>query len=708
MDKNETALLSIAYLSQFYGIDISITSAKKKNTKKTNTIEKLASENGIKLKKKFCDANTLNTKNIYPVIAEFKNDFDGNIEYYCIINKTKNSFDIIYNNNVLRVSNEEFEKKFNGIIYIGKPKNNFSNINSIMNILKFIKLLKPEKKNIMRIFFSSLMLCFFGILLAFYFRFLIDEVLSTGLEKMLHTFIFAYFIIIIFQNLLHFARNQLLNFLAHKIDAIIIVEYFSHIMKLPMNFFSRYKTGEIISRMYDASTIRSLISTTFISVAIDTVMLVFGGTFLAFFGSKLLIISVISVILAAIITKFFAKPYRIKMNERAHAEAKKHSLLVEFINGIENIKSISGIHEAIDKSEERIIKATSKNLNIRTIANFQHTLQNFIQQLGTMAIYWMGGINIINGNMSLGQLISFIIMSQYFIGPLFRFLTLQPTFQEAETAAGRLIEVFDEQIEEQTGMRISEGNLYGNIEFSNVNFSYNNNRTILNNINLNIASGKKIAFVGESGSGKSSTAKLLMKFQNISSGTIKLDGKNIDDYSIEFLRTKIGYVPQEPLLFSGSIAENITFGNGQVSPSEILEAAKLAEADCFIQNLPDRYETSVGERGATLSGGEKQRIAIARILLKNPDIFIFDESTSALDTILENNIIDIINTELKQKTVIMISHKLSAIKNFDDIFVFEHGNIIEHGTHEELLLKKGKYYKLWNAQNKEEQYEKIA
>lgn len=703
----------ITNIVQFYGLDLELSKLKKfsLNPNLDLSFQRLAKESSLNLKKIFCKDLKLSKNLIFPIIAEVKLNVKNNLKsaYLFILNQRDLVLEVLTSKGIKSILLDDFQKIFVGKLYLLTPKKDFKKSHGSFNdIARFFVLLKLEKKNFAKIFCASLMLCVFGVLTAFYFRFLIDEVFNAGLSNMLNVFSFAFFMIITFQCLLSFARNQLLNFLGHKMDANIVTEYFSHVFKLPMSFFSKVKTGEIVSRMYDSTTIRNLISVTFLSIAIDAIMLVFGAIFLFLFGSKLLLVSIISVACGAIVASVFVKPYRIKMDERAKAEAIKYSCMVEFVNGIETIKALSATEVASEKCESKIINAAKKNLNIRTITNLQNTIQYFIQQVTSLFIYWLGGKAIINGQMSLGQLISFVILSQYFIGPLFRVLTLQSTFQEAKTAARRLIDIFDEPIEQDDGIKISSGKLKGEIEFNDVSFSYSNKKDkTIEDLNFKIKRGEKIAFVGESGSGKSTVAKLLMKFQNISKGEIKIDGKNINNYDIDFLRENIGYIPQDALLFSGSLLENISFGNNYFSEDDLFIATSLAKANKFIEKLPNRYESYVGERGATLSGGERQRITIARMLLSNPQMLILDESTSALDNMLEAEVIKSIKEIYYDKTLILISHKLSIVKDFDKIFVFDNGKIIEAGSHAQLLNMGGKYFQLWCTQNMEILDEKI-
>ena len=285
---------------------------------------------------------------------------------------------------------------------------------------------------------------------------------------------------------------------------------------------------------------------------------------------------------------------------------------------------------------------------------------------------------------------------------------MQENLQETMFASqrlGEILDLFEEgELDSKKGREDSNIKLEkikGNISVKNLTFSYGSRGPALKNISFNIKSGQKAAFVGLSGSGKSTMTKLLMKFYSAENGEILVDGVNLRDIDTESYRNCIGYVPQEVLLFSGSIAENITWGSPGHSSLEMIQACKAARADEFIQRLDDRYETYVGERGATLSGGERQRISLARVLLRKPDLFILDEATSSLDSISEKGIMDTIDQAGKGTTMIIVAHRLSTIKNCDNILVFDKGRLVEQGKHDELLKKHSRYYEMWSAQNEE-------
>ncbi|PIE98669.1 MAG: peptidase C39 [Treponema sp.] len=707
-DETDCAVACISSVARHYGKRISLKRIRSlAQTDRSGTLGlglvKTAAKLGFNCRAVFSDKKEIADGISYPFIAHTKKT---STEHYIVANKFDKKSGLVeimdpaYGNDTIKIV--EFQKLWTGYFFMLSPTEQFADLeNSKNDLFRFFSLLKPHKKICIQVFIASLILSVFGILAAFYFRFLIDEVLGAGLEKTLTVFSIGFFGVICFQALLMFARNQLLIFMGHKIDTTLMVSYFTHVVKLPMSFFAKRKTGEILSRMYDSSRIRNLISSTALSIIMDSVMIVFGGGILFLFGSKLLFISIASVLIGALIVFLFVKPYRRKIKLRAIAEAERQSCMVEMVNGIETVKSIAAEEQALDRAEFSIVNAARKNIDIRSMENLQNSVQYFVEKCGMLAIYWIGSINILKGTMSLGQLISFIILSGYFLGPLFRLLTLQPNLQEAKTSAERLAEILDQQTEDETENteKLNLDNIEGNIEFKDVSFCYGSREETLKNINLKIKAGSKVAFVGESGSGKSTVAKLLMKFHKADKGEILIDGQNIDDYKTDAIRNKIGYVPQEILLFSGSIADNIRMANPNVSMQKLFMASIMAKADKFIRRIPERYATIVGERGATLSGGERQRIAIARVILKNPGMFILDEGTSGLDNETEQSVMRNLNMLFENKTSITISHKLSTVEHCDKIFVFDKGKIIEEGTHSELINKAGKYYDLWNIQN---------
>jgi ABC-type bacteriocin transporter len=543
-------------------------------------------------------------------------------------------------------------------------------------------------------------LTFLGVIGAFYYRFLIDEVLSSGLPTALLTMGIGMALIIVFQVLLGLSRTQLIITMSNKIDAALTFQYFGHVLNLPLDFFSKRKTGEILSRLNDVARIRQAISGTTLTILLDSMMLIIGGFFLFLFSFDLVLVALLPVILSTITVWLYTKPYRKMIKEKASTDAEKQSLFVESFNGISTIKALSSESQIFLKAEDKVVHSINQGLRIGFWGNVQQSLQNFLTKAGTLAVFWVGSMLILEGNMTLGELISFNTLLGYFISPLSRLITLQPSLQEAFVASDRLGEIIDLPIEEDEDSNLAElESVDGRIEIRDLSFSYGTRGDTLKNINLSIEAGEKVALVGPSGSGKSTLVKLLLKFFNYDRGEIFLDNNNIKDISTISLRNSVGYVPQEILLFSGTIYENITLGSMNIDKISVLKSATAARAHNFISAMPERYKTVVGERGATLSGGERQRIALARMILRNPKILILDEATSSLDSITEKEIMSTIDELSNERTTIVVAHRLSTIVNCDRIFVLENGKIVESGSHQELISLYGSYQKLWASQN---------
>ena len=600
-----------------------------------------------------------------------------------------------------KIRKTDFFKFWTGIFFILFPTTEFKKGNENSGLIfRFLSLLKPHKRIVVETLIASILLSLFGVFVSFYFRFLIDEVLYSQVKSTLNLCSICYLLIIFFQGIISFCRSQLILHLGTKIDVSLVSDFFCHLLYLPLSFFSARKTGEILSRVSDAETVKNAISSTTLGIIIDSFMVVIGSFFLFKMGSSLLPISIIPVVLSSIIVFVYASPLKAKIKQKAIIDADKNATMYECINGIATIKGLAAEEKAYTRVESKIVESAEKSLELGKIGNFQQIIQELISGLGTLALYWLGSFMIFDGKITLGQLISFNTLSGFFLGPLRRLLTMQLYLQEVMISAERLTDIIDmeeECVEEEN--KIDVARLTGEIEFRDVSFSYGTRGPAIENISFKIPAGKKVAFVGVSGSGKTTLLKLLMKFYPCESGKILINGTDINDYKTDMYREKIGYVPQESLLFSGTIGENISWGCNNPDYKRMVASSIASRSFDFIQRLPEKFNTYVGEHGSTLSGGERQRIALARILMRNPDMLILDEATASLDSISEQAIMDTIFSRIHGRTVIMVAHRLSTIKDCDIIYVFNKGKLVEQGSHAKLLGQNGFYKKMWSIQN---------
>ncbi|MDL4838916.1 peptidase domain-containing ABC transporter [Aquibacillus rhizosphaerae] len=629
---------------------------------------------------------------------------EGSLLHYVVIHRVRKDEIVIADpaEGLVKYTPEDFFDIWTGVLVLMVPTPQFEKGDETKGLFqRFFGLLKPQKKLIIHIFLASLLYTLFGILGAFYFQFLLDDILPHSLNKTLHIISIGIIILYTFQVILNMFRSQLLLYLGQKLDISLMLGYYHHVLSLPMHFFGTRKVGEIVARFGDASKVREAISSATLTVLIDVLMVFVGGAILYAQNAYLFGITVILVPIYALIVWLYQKPYdrinRTEMEENAQLT----SYLVESINGIETVKAYNAERKTNIETEMRFIKFVKTVFKHGTMSNVQGSIKTFVELIGGVVILWIGATEVLKGNMSVGQLITYNALLAYFLDPIRNLINLQPTMLTAVVAADRLGDILDLDPEKdpREDSKINPESLRGNIVVKDLDFRYGTRDWVLRDINLKIKQGEKVALVGESGSGKTTLSKLLMNFYPLEKGEILIKDYNIQDINRAVLREKIAYIPQDTFFFSGTIRENLTLGvEDNIEFEEIVHACQHARAHTFINQLPLRYETLLEEDASNLSGGQRQRLAIARAILKDPDILIMDEATSNLDSSTEKAISETIQEISGDITTFVIAHRLSTIMKCDTILVMENGGIVETGSHDELMRQKGKYYNLWKDQ----------
>ena len=611
---------------------------------------------------------------------------------------------------------EDFVNYWTGVLLLIKRNQNFKKGDESIKFLPMIfRLLRPNRCLILGIFIASLFLNLCGFVSTFYFKFLVDDIVPNGLIKSLHIISIGILLIYIIQNILSFVRSQLTLYLGMRTDKTLMVGYYNHVLSLPINFFETRKTGEILSRFMDANKIRDAVASAVVITLMDVVMLIVGSIILYLQNVTLFLITLLAVPIYILLAYSFQKKYNKYNEEQMEENAKLNSYLVESVRGISTIRSYTGEREVFIKVEHYFMEVLKKVFKLGKYTNIQSAIKGFLDLAISLFILWMGSKFVIEGAMTLGELLTFNALVIYFLGPIERIIELQPKLQSANIAAKRLGEILDLKAEDdsQYGNPINTTILDNYLQqqqywdIKNVSFGYGSRGKVLKNLNFKIFPKEHIAFVGESGSGKSTIAKLLVSYYQPDEGEIIVNGSKLENINKRYLRSKISYVTQNSFFFSASIRENLLYGIESVASEEkIIEACRNAEIHDFIEGLPRKYDTILEENGGNLSGGQLQRLAIAKALLKQPYLLILDEATSALDSTTEQKIIkNLRNLQLKigngieeKPMIITIAHRLSTIKHADNIIVLKEGEIIETGSHDDLLKNKNEYYELWKNQ----------
>ncbi len=576
-------------------------------------------------------------------------------------------------------------------------------------VSKFARYVIPEKKSLFVCMLLSVAATALSLAPPYITKIMVDDVIPNRDSTRLVTVLIALLGIYVLQYIMNGLRSYKLRLAGDRITLNLKKDIYEKAQYLPLGFYDKISTGSVINRVNsDAGVIQTFIMKITQEAVVQAFTLV--GLIIIMFSMswKLALFSLIPVPVVVVAGRLFGKIIGPKYMRLWRRSASISTVLANSIPGVRVIKAFTNESQTIKKFERYCDEWYKEDRKVAVPAAIFPSVITFLVTCGSIVVWFLGGQMVITGNseISLGLLVSFVSYASMFYNPINFFANMSDSYQNTLASAEKILDIVDAEPENNFGKGNVPDRIYGKIEFRNVNFAFDRSKKVLSNINLTIEPGDIVGIVGTTGSGKSTLINLLMRYYDDYDGEIFIDGVNIKEIDMEYYRDSIGYVQQEPLMFRDTIFNNIAFGSGHVHVEQVLHAAEVANAHGFISKLPDAYDTMLGERGVGLSGGERQRVSIARAVLKNPSILIFDEATAAVDSETEHLIQGAIERLISGRTTLMIAHRLSTLRKANKIVVVDKGEIIECGTPEELLAMKGKYYKLVEIQSMGEQLQK--
>ncbi|PLR75999.1 multidrug ABC transporter ATP-binding protein [Bacillus sp. V3-13] len=579
------------------------------------------------------------------------------------------------------------------------------------SIRRYLQFVKPYKLQIIGTIVIGIIKFAIPLMIPLLMKYVVDDIINNNVmttaektDQLIFVMSIMIIVFVIIRPPVEYYRQYFAQWTGSKILYDIRDRLFTHIQKLSFKYYANTRVGEVISRVInDVEQTKNFVITGLMNLWLDIATILIAVAIMFTMDVPLTIVSLILFPLYAFSVRFFFGNLRKLTRARSQALAEVQSYLHERVQGMSVIKSFAleeYEQKQFDKNNYNFLKKALDHTNWNAKA---FAVVNTITDIAPLIVIGYSGYQVVEGNLSVGSMIAFIAYIDRLYNPLRRLVNSSTTLTQSIASMDRVFELMDEKYDIDDAPNARECDyVHGDLKFDSVSFSYEEDEEpVLKNISLDVKKGETIALVGMSGGGKSSLVSLIPRFYDVTEGRILLDGNDVRDFKVRTLRDKIGVVFQDNILFSESVKTNILLGNPEASDEEVYRAAKAANADEFILNLPQGYDTKVGERGVKLSGGQKQRVAIARVFLKNPPILILDEATSALDLESEHLIQEALEKLAKDRTTFIVAHRLSTITHADRIVLIEHGEIVEIGTHEELMAKQGNYYKLFQVQQLE-------
>lgn len=623
------------------------------------------------------------------------------LHYYVVTGQDKHTIHIADPDpqvKMTKISRERFAQEWTGITIFLAPSPAYKPSQEKKNgLLDFIPLLIKQKGLIANIVLATLLVTVINIVGSYYLQSIIDTYVPDHMKTTLGMISIGLIIVYILQQFLSYAQEYLLLVLGQRLSIDVILSYIKHVFQLPMSFFATRRTGEIVSRFTDANRIIDALASTILSIFLDVSIVSIIAIVLFSQNSSLFFLTLLGIPVYALIIFLFMKPFEKMNHETMEANSLLSSSIIEDINGIETIKSLTSEKQRYQKIDKEFVTYLKKSFAYGRSESLQKVLKAAARLILNVLILWLGATLVMDQKISLGQLITYNTLLVYFTNPLENIINLQTKLQSARVANERLNEVYLVQSEFEEEKLIKDlSHLQADIDFRGVSYKYGYGANVLPEIDLHIPAGSKTSFVGVSGSGKTTLAKMMVHFYGPNQGDICLGGVNLNQLDKQALRQYINYLPQQPYVFNGTILENLLLGAREGTTQEdILRAVELAEIRSDIERMPLNYQTELSADGAGISGGQRQRIALARALLTDAPVLILDEATSSLDILTEKRIID--NLMALDKTIIFIAHRLTIAERSEQVVVLDQGRIVESGSHKELIEREGFYHHLVNS-----------
>lgn len=603
-----------------------------------------------------------------------------------------------------KVSHDEFKKMWTNILLLVEPKETFeASDKTTSNMKHFWLLFRPHRSALLQSLFGAVIVSILGLSTSVYVGKITDYVLVDGNVNLLNMMSVVMVLILLLNIFIGLTKSIIMVKTGQCIDIALILGYYKHLLTLPQQFFDTMRVGEITSRIGDAVKIRNFVNNVVVDLSVNVMILLFTVVLMFIYSWKLTLILIASIPFYGILFYIFNRLNRKYQRRIMERSADLQAQLVESLDSIGTIKRF-GIEDFTNvKTENRFVAMLRSIFTATKGSIYVSNGIQIVEQGLVIAVLWIGSSQVIDQSITPGTLMMFYSLVGYVTAPISSIISSNSTIQEALIASDRLFQIMDLEREENSSSKITlTTDMIGDISFDNVTFRYGSRKFVFDNFNLTIEKGKTTGIVGESGSGKTTLISLLQNIYPIQGGKIKIGDYDIASIANKSLREKVSVVPQQVELFAGTITENIALGEANPDMKRIADVIKSLGLEKFIDELPQGYDTRVGEHGTSLSGGERQRLAIARAVYRNPEIILFDEATSSLDTHAEKYVKQVTKQLASEgKTIVIIAHRLSTVKDADTIVTIDGGKVAEIGTHAELLAKGGVYSMLWNEQTGE-------